>query len=71
MGNLTEGNRPLLGAVDTGGVIRFSGEINECRDFLRRLGLDDSTRRGWEGNGYSGMLEFWQGQYHAAAWRAE
>lgn len=60
--------RPLLGTVDRTGVLRFSGDLNDCRDFLRRLGLQCPST-GWEGNGYRGLIEWWQGRHHAAAWR--
>lgn len=51
-------------------VQRFRGDINACREFLRDLGLE-CTHRGWEGNGLIGIIEFYNGEHHAAAWDSE
>ena len=60
----------ILGTVDYQGAARFSGDINDCRDFLRGLGLE-CTRYGWMSPGWLGMIEFHKGQHHAAAWRSD
>lgn len=59
---------PVLGSVDSKGVLRFSGDINDCRTFLRSFGLE-CTHKGWGKPGWNGMIEFWKGEFHAAAWR--
>ncbi len=58
-----------FGIVDSQGRIRFSGGIQQCRRFLRQLGMECDIK-GWHGNGYRGILEYWENQYHATAWRA-
>lgn len=57
-----------LGTVDANGTIRFTGNLDACRAFLRNLGLECS-HYGWAGNGYQGIIDFSDGQYHAAAWK--
>ena len=37
---------PALGSVDSKGVLRFSGDINDCCTFLRSSGLE-CTHKGW------------------------
>lgn len=56
-------------AFSTSDVSRYSGDINDCRDFLRGFGME-CTVQGWEGNGFRGILEFSKGEHHAAAWKA-
>jgi hypothetical protein len=58
-----------LGTVDSQGIARFSGDINACREFLYGLGLE-CTRQGWVKSGWLGMIEFHNGQHHAAAWQS-
>lgn len=60
----------LLGEVHQDGTIRYhSTEIDNCRTFLRKLGLEVDLY-GWEGNGMRGLLEFRQDEWHCAAWEA-
>ena len=60
-----------LGTVDQNGVCRFAGDINDCRAFLRGLGLECPTSGpiwGWNKPGWQGAIYYDNG-YHAAAWR--
>lgn len=62
-----------IGMVDKQGVCRFaSGDINECRAFLRGLGLEigPNPRDGWRKTGWLGLIEFWDGKWNAAAWKS-
>lgn len=46
-------------------AVRFaSKDIDRCRGFLRRRGLD-CTNHGWQGNGLLGSLTYWRGRWHA------
>jgi hypothetical protein len=61
-----------LGTVSATGVVYFHAlDINDCRAFLRKMGLE-CGRRGWSGNGYLGAL--WlhdQYGWEAAAWKSD
>lgn len=62
--------RVPLGIVDGNGVVRFADhDINECRWFLRRSGLE-CTNRGWLGHGKGGAIYYTpeQGGWEAAYW---
>lgn len=60
----------LLGAVSQDGVIRYhSKDINDCRTFLRGLGLDVGME-GWAGKGMLGILEYSNHRWNCAAWQS-
>lgn len=60
--------KPLLGMVDKAGVVRFSDtSLQNAREFLRRAGLTSSIN-GWDGNGFTGLIEFFAGKWHATYW---
>lgn len=58
----------FLGTVDDDGVLRFSGEMNDCCSFLQSLGLV-LTSGGWTKEGWMGLIEFHEDKHHAIAWR--
>lgn len=78
--NLCERTNPdgsPMGMVDKQGVCRFAGDLDGCRTFLRGLGLEigPNPNSGWCKYvrpgvvSWLGMIEFWDGKFHAAAWK--
>lgn len=53
----------------------MSNDINECRSFLRDLGLENTD--GWRKLGrfdvveWLGLIEFYNSQWQAAAWKRD
>ena len=64
-------DKPLLGVVAPNGATYFTGHINECRSFLRQHGLE-CEMQGWQSQDGKrrGLIDFYQGSYHAAYWAA-
>lgn len=58
-----------LGTVDAGGIVRYSGTLPECMNWLILNGFEVDPDRGWCKPGWLGILQFWRGEHRASFWR--